>query len=125
MGPDVAQHEAQGARSPAATAARAGDVGARGFEQLAVLHARRADALAGAAAEAALDVARERAGLYAQPPLLDRAHQVDAPARAVVLVARLHVGRAGFEAQPAVDAREQLALLGDQRARELCRTFRH
>src|SRR5207302_244679 len=72
-----------------------------------------------------LDVARECARLRGEAALLDGAHQVDATARAVILVARLDVSRAGFEAQAAVNARQKLALLRGQRARKLCRTFRH
>ena len=43
-------------------------------------------------------------GAHRQPAVGHRAHQVDAPARAVVLVARLDVGRAARGAEAAVDA---------------------
>src|SRR5256714_4743321 len=113
------------ARSPTASSSFIGDGFTRGFEELAVLDARRTDALACAAAEAAFDVARERARLYGQSPLFDGAHQIDSAARAVVLVARVDVCRAGFEAQAAMDAREELLLLRGQRTRQLCEALRH
>ncbi len=48
--------------------------GAGGFEQLAVLDARRTRALAGAAAETAVDVLREGGRRSIQSPFLDGAH---------------------------------------------------
>ena len=74
-------------------------------DQVAVLHAARAGALAVAAGEAAVQVqlraARRR---LAFEHLLD---QVDAPARAVELVAQQLVGRAGGGAEAAVHALAQ------------------
>ena len=57
--PDVSERETQRARSPALRAPTVGDVGARGFEQLAVLDAGRARALTRAAAQTTVYVARE------------------------------------------------------------------
>ena len=79
---------------------RAADV-----EQPAVLDAGRTGRLAAAAGEAAVEVQlRLRGRRRAFEHLLD---EVDAPARAVELVAQELVGRAGRGAEPAVDAATQ------------------
>jgi hypothetical protein len=118
--PDVSKRELKQAIcktvSPRALLRR--DVGARGFQKLPVLNARRARALARAATEAAVDVSCKRRRRHAQALLFDGAHQVDATARAVVLVARMHVGRARFEAQAAMNARQQFVLFAGKRARQ-------
>jgi hypothetical protein len=121
MQPHVTKHEmkqAIGKAAPSRALLRR-DVCARGFQKLPVLDARRTRALARAATKAAIDVSCKRSGRRAQALLLDGAHQVDTTARAVVLVARVHVGRARFEAQAAVNTRQQFVLLGGERAREL------
>ena len=75
------------------------------LDQVAVLHARRAGRLAVAAGEAAVEVDLRRARhRLAFEHLL---HQVDAPARAVELVAEQLVGRAGRGAEAAVHALAQ------------------
>jgi hypothetical protein len=77
-------------------------------EQAVVFDAGRAGRLARAAGEAAVEVAlRRRARHVALEHLLD---EVDAPARAVELVAEHLVGRAGREAEAAVHALAQHVL---------------
>src|SRR5205823_7474556 len=106
--PDVAQSEAQQTIRPTVVHALTLQVCARGFEQLAVLDAGRARALASATAETAIDVLLEGRRVGGQTPFLDGAHQIDAPARPVVLVARVHIRRASLKAQPAMHTRKQL-----------------
>jgi hypothetical protein len=53
----------------------------------------------------------ERVRLGFEASLFDGADQIDPPARAIVLIARVNVGRAGLEAQSAVHAREELVFL--------------
>src|SRR6202158_4716702 len=78
------------------------DVRARRLDEMAVWDTRRADPLARAACEAAVEMqARRVAGRSA----LEHAdHQVDAAARRLRLETRDLIGRAGFETHPAVDA---------------------
>ena len=64
------------------------DVVARVFQQITILHAARANRLARPAAQAQIDVPHRRV-TQRQPPVLHRPHQVNAPARRIVLVARL------------------------------------
>ena len=73
------------------------------LDQLAVLDARRAGRLAGPAIEAELEVPAD-VGPHRQPAVGHGPHQVDPPARAVVLVAGLDVRRAARRAEAAVDA---------------------
>jgi hypothetical protein len=69
------------------------DVGARRLQQRAKAHAGRTCRLAGAAAETEIEVIRELLG-DRQAPLGHRAHQVEAAARRVHLLAEDPVGRA-------------------------------
>ncbi len=78
------------------------------LEQQAILHARRAGRLAGAAAQAEVDVGLKRT-LQPDATVGRAAHQRDAPARAVHLQLIHRVGRAGGEAEATVDALVQLA----------------
>ncbi len=73
------------------------------LDDLTVLHSRGARRLARATVEAEVQVLADLAA-HLQPAVSDRAHQVDSPARAIVLVARLDVGRATLHAEAAVDA---------------------
>jgi hypothetical protein len=71
-------------------------------DEPAVLHARRARSLAGAARQAAIQVQARALG---DLPALERAlHEVDAAARRIEVVAEKLVGRAGRGAKPAVHA---------------------
>jgi hypothetical protein len=49
--------------------------------------------------------------LWFEAPLFDGADQVDPPTRAVVLIARVDIGRTGLEAQSAMHAREEFVFL--------------
>src|SRR2546423_15684950 len=98
MQPDVAQHEAQQTIRPTVIHALTLQVCPRGFEQLPVLDAGRARTLASTTTETTIDVAIEGRRIGGQTPFLDRTHQVDAPARPIVLVARVHIRRASLKA---------------------------
>src|SRR5258706_15405883 len=75
------------------------------IEQATVLHARRTGRLAGAAGETTVQVQARLVGdLLALERLL---HEVDAPARAVVLVPEQEISRAGRGAEAAVHALPQ------------------
>ena len=76
------------------------------LDQPAVADARGAGRFARAAIEAQFQVAAHR-GRSAAAAFGHQPHQLDAAARAVVLVAQLGVGRASRRAQSAVDARRQ------------------
>src|SRR5215218_10399807 len=98
------QPEAQGPEGPVAARARVAalDLLAGGLDQLAVLDPGRAGGDAGHAAQALVEVADHLVvhGLALAPDL----HQVDAAPGRVHLLAPEHVGRAGGQAEAAVDA---------------------
>src|SRR5579863_9841295 len=79
------------------------DLPARGFNQPAVFHARRAGRFAGAAIEAQVEVPHH-AFAERQAPLLHLNHLVDASSRRVHLLPQFAIGWAGVQAQAAVDA---------------------
>src|SRR5262249_32193629 len=85
-----------------------------------VIHAARAGGHAGEAREAAVDVVGHgRRDLTLLKHLL---HQIDAAARAVALISSEHIGRAGGDAQAAMDAApEDRVGTGDGRVGELHR----
>src|SRR5690606_32931891 len=97
-----------------ADAGRLCNCGTCPLEQEAVRYAGRADGLAGAAAEAAVDVRAERLVVRLQAAFHDRAHEVEATARRVALVAQARIRRAGVQAEAAMHAREQSSLLAFQ-----------
>jgi hypothetical protein len=79
------------------------DVGARGLDELAIGHARRAHGLAGAAAEAQVEM--RRGGVRERDAALrHRLDQEDAPAGRIHLRAEQGEGRAVGEAEAAVHA---------------------
>ena len=82
------------------------------LDQLAVLHAGGAGRFAGTAVEAQLEVALD-ARRELEPTVGHGPHQIDAAARAVVLVAGLDVRRTGRRAQTAMDAVEQQVVVED------------
>ena len=93
------------------------DEPAADVDQVPVLDARRAGGLAVAAGEATVEMGlRRRAGGHALHHLLD---QVDAPPRAVALVAQQLIGGAGRGAEAAVHAAAQDALGRDAVGRVL------
>src|SRR5207247_5933147 len=89
---------------PQGAPAAALDLRARRLEQRAERHARRARGLARATAETEVEVARVSLG-DVEPALRDGAHQIDATARRVHLLAERAVGRTRRQADAAVHAR--------------------
>ena len=106
--PDAAAGSEQGPQRPVVPLAAVGalDMRPRVVDQVHVVDAGRAGGHAGEAGEAAVDVAHHLLGRRAAgfQHVLD---QVDAPARAVELVAEQQEGRAGRGAEPAMDAGAQ------------------
>src|SRR6516225_2193507 len=84
--------------------------GTEGFDQPAVLHARRAGRFATATIEAQVEMFLD-ARTELEPAVDHRAHEVNPPARAVVLVARFQIRRTGRRAQTAMHAVEKLFVL--------------
>jgi hypothetical protein len=82
------------------------EIRARRLEQGAELHAGRASRLAGAAAEAKIEVTLIGLGRL-EPPLGDGAHEIEAAARRVHLLTEHAVGRALRQADAAVHAGAQ------------------
>jgi hypothetical protein len=60
-------------------------------------------------------MALEAGGIGAETAFSDGAHQEDSPARAVVFIAELLIGRAGWQTKAAVDAAQNLLHLGVER----------
>src|SRR5207245_3914812 len=81
-----------------------GDHGPRRLEAVSVADAGGADRLAPATAEAAVEVRREGGIVGGELAALERAHQLDAAARAVGLVPGGEEGGARLQAEAAVDA---------------------
>ena len=88
---------------PVVRGGRSGHRDLERLDDLAVLHAGGAGRLAGPAVEAEVEVLADPLG-HGEAAVGDAAHQVNAAARAVVLVAGLDVGRAGGRAEAAMDA---------------------
>ena len=76
------------------------------FEQLTVLNTGWTRLFAGAAAETAIDMRGEGAGSIFESSLGHRAHEIQPPARPIILVAGDDVRRARLETQTAMDAGE-------------------
>src|SRR6185312_4812270 len=74
------------------------------FQQLSIFNTRRADGLARATAETPINVTLKSRRLAWQASLSNRSHQVDAPARPIILVASYYVSWASFQTQAAVNA---------------------
>lgn len=85
------------------------EVVARAFKEFTVVDATRTGGFAGPAAETKVEV-RNGVGEW-QPTTLHGTHEVDAATRRIVLVARLQVGRAGAEAEPAMHTGEGFLLV--------------
>jgi len=68
------------------------------LQQVSVFNSRRADRLASTATETSIDVEFKRSRVGREFAFLDRAHQVNAAARTVILVAGQRVRRTSFEA---------------------------
>ena len=102
---DVLEAPVSGRRAVAA------ELDPRRLEERAELDPRRARGLAGATAETEIQMMRE-GRRQPDPALGSRAHQVDASARRVHLLAEDPIGRTLRQADPAVDARPQLVEIG-------------
>ncbi len=87
---------------------------ARRLEKLAILNAGRTRRFAGTTTEAAIDVTFKRRRFNRQPAFFDSAHQINAPARAVVFVAGDDVGGAGFQTKPTMHAGKNFFLFADK-----------
>src|SRR5207249_9995019 len=86
-------------------AARLRDGGARFLDQAPVRHARRADRLARAARQATVEVQHGGvASAQVDPPVRDRTHETQAPARRFRLELRDLVRGTCFETEATVDA---------------------
>jgi hypothetical protein len=81
------------------------------FEQLPILNAGRTHLFAGAAAKASIDVPFKCGRVVTEPALTDRAHQVESTTWSIVFITCNDVGGTGFQAQPTVNAGEQLLFL--------------
>src|SRR5262249_54635450 len=88
---------------------------ARRFEQRSVADSRRTCCFACAAAQAEIYVALEARGIGVEPAFGDCAHQEDSPARAVIFIAELLIGRAGGQAEPTMNAAQQFFSFGAER----------
>ena len=82
------------------------NLSAGGFKKLTVFDARRTGSFARATAEASIYVSFERLRIGLEPSFLHRPHQVDTPARTIVLVGSGDVRRTSFQTQPTVNAGE-------------------
>ena len=81
------------------------------FQEVAVLHPRRTHRFARPAPETAADVGLEGVGARVQPALDNRLHQVQPSPGGIRFIAQPTVGRAGGQAEAAVDAVEEPLLL--------------
>lgn len=91
---------------------------ATGFKQLPVLHTGGTRLFTRAATQTTIDMFAERLRRIFQPSFSDGAHQVEASAWSIVLISGGHVCRTRFEAQPAMNTREQFLLLSSERRGE-------
>ena len=78
---------------------------------MSVLNAGGADRLASPAAQAAINMELERGRFNGDFVFLNRTHQVDSTAGAIVLVARQDVGGTGFQTETAMHTGKKLVLL--------------
>src|SRR5712692_8299710 len=88
------------------------DLCPRRFQQLPVFNACGTRRLARATTETAIDMSFKRWRLNRQPLFLNCAHQVDAPARAVVLVSGGNVSGTSFQTKTAVNAGQKFLFFG-------------
>ena len=92
------------------------------FEQFAVFHAAGTGDFARPAAEAEIYMAH-RGVTQRQASVLHGAHEVNAPARRVVFVARFQISRARGQAKPAMHAGQRLVVVEEML--RLSRVLRH
>ena len=81
---------------------------------MSILNAGRAGSFARPAAETAIDVRLKCLRCFGEPALFDRAHQVDAPARTVILIGGGDVRGTSFETKPAMNAGKDLLLFASE-----------
>src|SRR5258706_8232018 len=86
----------------------------RRLDEVAVAYTRWARRLAGAAAEAKIEMPHH-VRRHRQRSLLEALHEIDAPARRIHFGTQLDVCRACRQAQPAVHAVEKLIVLDEAR----------
>src|SRR5258708_29710914 len=84
------------------------------FQQLPVFHAGGTRRLARATTQTTLDMRFKRRRLNRQTLFLDRAHQVKAAARAVVLVPRGYISWTGFQTKTPMNTCEKFFFLGGE-----------
>jgi hypothetical protein len=108
------QPKSKQAVNPGRLGLHAHNLCARSFEKLAVLHAGGTRRLARATSKAAIDMLFKRGRLKRETLLLNRAHQIDAPTRTVILITRRDVRRTGFETKPAVNTGQDFFLFSSE-----------
>src|ERR1051325_1091704 len=80
------------------------------LQQIAILHPAGTDGFTRSAAKAQIDMTH--GGIAEdQAAFLNGAHEIDPPARRVILVAGFQIGWTGAEAQPAMNASERFAFI--------------
>ena len=94
------------------------DLGARGFQQLAIFNAGRTRGFTRAATQAAINMSFKRERSDRKPSFFHRAHQVDAPAGTVILVAGRYVSGTRFQTEAAMNAGEDLFFFSRENACE-------
>ena len=90
------------------------DFRARRFQQMSVFNSGGTRGFARPTAKATIDVRAKRIRRVRQAALLDRAHEIDATARTVILVRRHNVRGTGFQTEAAMNAGENLFLFAGQ-----------
>ena len=84
------------------------------LEQLAVVNACGTRLFTRAATETPIDMPGERRRRILEPPLRDRAHEINPPARRIILIPRHDIRRTRLQTQPTMNTREQLLLFSGQ-----------
>lgn len=90
------------------------------LQQLPILNTRRTCLLARPATQTTIYMRGKRRGRILQPSLGHRSHQIDPPAWSIILVPRDHVRRTRFQAQPAMNTREQFLFFSGERRGDVC-----
>ena len=86
------------------------DVRAGFFQQLAILNSAGTSSFARPATKTKIDRAHDRRR-HRQPAGVERAHEVNSPARRIIFVTRFEISRTRGEAEPAVNAGQRLLLI--------------
>ena len=112
MKPNVLQQQTQYAVTKTARRSGSEQLAARSFQQLTIFDASGADLFASPAAETSINVSFKCVRISLESPLAHGAHQVKPAAWPIVFITGSDVGGTGFQAQPAVNAGEQLLFFG-------------